>query len=281
MPLTPLETLDDGGVGPGVPLPQELARLYGRLSLPSGGMRPYVFVNFVATLDGVTSLGLPGRSGGGPISGNNQHDRMVMGLLRAVADAVVVGAGTLRAVPKHVWTPAHAYPPLEREYRELRASLGKRRHPLNVIVTASGTIDLALPVFHQDGLSVMVLTTERGGDRLSRSALPPSVDIIALTDRDTLDAGMIVDAVASAVNAETILLEGGPSLLGGFFASERVDELFLTLAPQVAGRDGIENRPGLVAGRNLAPDSPAWGRLIGVKRAGDHLFLRYAFPAQR
>ena len=65
-----------------------------------------------------------------------------------------------------------------------------------------------------------------------------------------------------------------------FFAERRIDEQFLTLAPQVAGRDGLPARPGLVAGKLFAPDHPLWGTLIGVKRGGSHLFLRYAFSTR-
>lgn len=56
--------------------------------------------NFVTTLDGVVSLGIPGKAGGGPISGENVHDRLLMGLLRVVSDAIIVGAGnSLRVTP--------------------------------------------------------------------------------------------------------------------------------------------------------------------------------------
>jgi riboflavin biosynthesis pyrimidine reductase len=74
--------------------------------------------------------------------------------------------------------------------------------------------------------------------------------------------------------------------MGAFFAERQIDELFLTLAPQVAGRNetnGFPERPGLVAGRLLAPDRPTWSTLVSVHRAGSHLFLRYRFerrPAQ-
>jgi hypothetical protein len=87
--LEPLESLFDPDRGVAVPLPSELARLYGRLQLPAHEGHRYVISNFVMTLDGVTALGIPGHAGGGEISGSNQHYRMVMGLLRAVADAVV------------------------------------------------------------------------------------------------------------------------------------------------------------------------------------------------
>ena len=56
----------------------------------------------------------------------------------------------------------------------------------------------------------------------------------------------------------------------------RLDEISLTLAPQVVGRDAWVERPGLVAGKQFAPEHPVWGTLVDVKRAECHLFLRYA-----
>src|SRR5438309_6748790 len=139
--LPPLETLYDVSrgsdpslpLGQSLPLPPELTTLYGRLAFPLRSDRPFVMGNFVTTLDGVVSLGVPGQAGGGEISGFNQHDRMVMGLLRSAADAVIVGAGTLRSVPDHFWTAQYIYPPLARAYQTLRTSLGKSDPPLNVI----------------------------------------------------------------------------------------------------------------------------------------------------
>src|SRR5687768_15654618 len=139
--LAPLETLCEVSWErcQELPLPPELDALYGRLLFPPHPNRPYVIGNFVTTLDGVVSLSIPGRSGGGEISGFNPHDRMVMGLLRAAADVVVVGAGTLRASsPDHVWTAEYIYPPLAEAYCALRRALGKPEPPLNVVVTGSG-----------------------------------------------------------------------------------------------------------------------------------------------
>jgi riboflavin biosynthesis pyrimidine reductase len=87
----------------------------------------------------------------------------------------------------------------------------------------------------------------------------------------------ILRAVAQVRPATTILVEGGPRLIGDFFAAQCLDVLFLTLAPQLAGRDRATERPGLVAGQTFAPDHPVWSTLAGVKRAESHLFLRYAF----
>ena len=65
--------------------------------------------------------------------------------------------------------------------------------------------------------------------------------------------------------------------MGTFFSNDFLDELFLTFSPQVAGRAGSPERMGLVAAQLLAPDKPVWGRLSGVKKVGDFLFLRYMF----
>ena len=275
--LAPLESLYETERGPDVPLPPELRALYGRLQFPAHPGRPHVIGNFVTTLDGVVALDTPGRSGGGEISGFNAHDRMVMGLLRAVADAVVVGAGTLRSVPKHLWTAAHIYPALAASYESLRTALGKPEPPLNVVVTASGELDLDRPVFQSGKVPTLVATTTHGAQRLLGRALPPSVQIADLHSSAPLSARAILQVVSDVRPTQIILVEGGPRLMGDFFAEQCLDELFLTLAPQVAGRDDALERPGLVTGQSFAPERPLWGTLVGVKRADSHLFLRYAF----
>jgi riboflavin biosynthesis pyrimidine reductase len=75
-----------------------------------------------------------------------------------------------------------------------------------------------------------------------------------------------------------ILVEGGPQLLGAFYAEHLLDEQFLTLAPQIAGRDVGDQRLSLVMGRTFAPRRPLWGTLIDLRRGSSHLFLRYSFP---
>jgi riboflavin biosynthesis pyrimidine reductase len=274
--LPPLESLFDRQSGRDIRLPPELAAVYGRIAFPSNTGQPYVIANFVTTLDGVASLGIAGQAGGGPISGFNPHDRMVMGLLRAMADAVVVGAGTLRSVPNHIWTAEFACPALAESYAALRRSLGKPPWPLNVIVTARGEIDPRLPVF-QSGVPVLIVTNEAGATRLRALAFAPSVKVIATQDPGRLKPQSVLAAVSDPQAAEVVLVEGGPHLLAAFFADSSVDEQFLTLAPQVAGRDDSGRRPGMVAGRLFAPEHPLWAKLISVKRGGDHLFVRYAF----
>jgi riboflavin biosynthesis pyrimidine reductase len=276
--LKPLQGLFDAAAGDNVPLPSELTSLYGRLRLPRHSSRPHVVGNFVTTLDGVVSLGIPGKAGGGEISGFNPHDRMVMGLLRSVADVVIIGAGTLRAAsPDHLWTADYIYPPLAETYQQLRTALGKTEPPLNVVVTAGGEIDLAQRLFRSGEVKSLIVTTAAGTQRLHDRELSPSVQVEAAAESAPLSARAVLDAVGRTQHGEVVLLEAGPHLMSDFFAERLLDELFLTLAPQVAGRDEVLARPGLVAGKRFAPDDPVWGTLVGLKQGGDHLFLRYAF----
>ena len=276
--LEPLQELWDATAGDELPLPDELARLYGRLRVPRHPARPHIVGNVVASLDGVVSLGIPGQAGGGEISGFNPHDRMVMGVLRAVADAVVIGAGTLRAASaEHLWTAAYIYPPLSGAYRALRTALGKTEQPLNVVVTAGGEIDLERRLFRSGDVPSLIATTADGARRLGDRALPPTVRVVAVADTAALSARAVLDTVAQVQPSGLVLVEAGPRVMGLFFAERLLDELFLTLAPQVAGRDGTLERPGLVAAKTFAPDDPIWGTLVGLKRGGDHLLLRYAF----
>ena len=278
--LVPLEFLFDGERGSELPLPPDLAALYGRLRFPPHPGRPYVIGNFVTTLDGVVTLNEPGHAGGGDISGFNRHDQLVMGLLRAVADAVIVGAGTLRSVPQHRWTAQYIYPAQALAYQQLRTSLGRPAQPLNVIVTAHGEVNLSLPVFQSGEVPVLLVTTTQGAERLSVQRLPPGVELQAIQSTGPLSASVILEAVNRVRQSEVILVEGGPQLLGDFLAGRLLDELFLTLAPQIAGRDGEVERPGLVSGKRFAPEHSLWGTLVSVKRAGSHLFLRYAFATK-
>lgn len=278
MALSPLETLAaDQRATETIPLAPELAALYGPLTLPPHPGRPYVIGNFVSTLDGAVALGGP-RSGGGDISGQNPHDQMLVGLLRAVSDIVIVAAGTLRAAPRHTWTPEAMAPQYATAYAETRALLGKPKPPLTVLVTARGKLDLRQPIFQSGATEVVVATNERVAAELQARALPDHVRVLGLPGEGAIAVRALLAALQPLWPSDIILTEGGPHLLGDFLAERCLDELFLTIAPQIAGRDDPARRPGLASGHEFAPQHPLWGTLVDVKRAGSHLFLRYAFP---
>ncbi len=280
--VTGLEILHDSAGGADIPLPPELATLYGRLSFPAHRGRPYLISNFVSTVDGAVSLEAAGNAAPGELNGPNRQDQMIMGLLRAAADVVMVGAGTLRASPQHIGTPDHIFPPFAEAYKSLRKQLGKGSPHLNVVVTASGNVDPTLPIFQSEIIPALIVTTSHGSKRISAADLPGSVQVVAGTTTDSLTARNILDAIALIrPSIEIILVEGGPHLMGDLFAENCMDELFLTLAPQVAGRESSTERMGLVEGRIFAPAHPLWGTLVSVRRGGSHLFLRYAFNVER
>jgi riboflavin biosynthesis pyrimidine reductase len=277
--LVPLKTLFETKRGKAVPLPPRLARLYGSLRLPLSRAHPRVISNFVTALDGVVSLNTKGHASGADISGFSAQDRMVMGLLRAIADVVIIGAGTLAADSLGVWTAAAVFPQLADEYRRLSKALGKSEAPLNVIVSGSGKVDLRLPVFVSGKVQALVVTTAEGAKQLRKRGVPDSVEVRAIgRSGSAISARAILDDVCRVHPSKLILVEGGPRLLGHFHAEHLVDEQFLTLAPQIAGRDIADRRPGLVMGKTFAPGDALWGTLTDVRRGSSHLFLRYSFP---
>jgi len=274
----PLRTLWTGGQGKALPLAARLTRLYGSFRLPQAESRPYIFSNFVTTLDGVVSLRTRGHAAGGDISGFNAQDRMVMGLLRAVADVVIVGSGTLAADSHQVWTPEAIFPQLAPEYAHLRKALGKQGPPINVIASGSGSLNLRLPVFSSGLVRVIIITTIAGAKRLAKQRIPDSVEIRAIRRGGSeIPASAICSAVCTISGVKRVLVEGGPRLLADFFKQRLVSEQFLTLAPQIAGRMVGDGRPGLVMGKVFAPRNLLWGKLIDVRQGASHLFLRYSF----
>jgi riboflavin biosynthesis pyrimidine reductase len=276
-----LETLYDGSTGPGLPLPPELADFYGALRFPLRERKPYVLANLVTSLDGVVSLGVEGKAGGKEISGSNVQDRALMGVLRAAADAVVVGAGTLRDGKGSPLTGASVYPPLKTAYESFRRALDKEQAPLAVIVTASGDLDPTLPIFHREQ-EVLVVTTPKGARSLRKLNLPSQVTVAEAPappaqKEETIPAHAVLDAIAHIRSCSLVLVEGGPHLLGDFLSEHLIDEQFLTLSPQLIGRDNSSHELHLVEGHTFAPDDPLWSKLNVVKRCESHLFLRYSF----
>ena len=148
-----------------------------------------------------------------------------------------------------------------------------------MIVSGSGGIDLCLPVFASGKVRVLIVTTIAGAKRLCKQSVPDSVEIRAIhRGASVISASAILDEVYRVSPGKLILVDGGPRLLGVFYAERLVDEQVLTLAPQIAGRDAGDRRLSLVMGKAFAPRDALWGTLIDVRRGSSHLFLRYSFP---
>ena len=139
--MKPLERLFERDGLPVFGLPTALAATYGG---DFGLTRPELYANFVSSVDGVVALASAGESGR-VISGDNEPDRFTMALLRAAADAILIGAGNFRKADGDWWYPETVYPAAAKHFAELREQLGLRPHPLLVVVTASGQIDPTQP----------------------------------------------------------------------------------------------------------------------------------------
>ncbi|GHO74038.1 hypothetical protein KSD_18090 [Ktedonobacter sp. SOSP1-85] len=265
--------------GDKLPLPASLAALLGDFRLPLKTQPPYVIGNFVSTIDGVVSLNEQGHTGGGPISGFLASDHVLMGVLRAAADAIIVGAGTLRDEPGHRWTAEYIYPAFAQEYRDLRLALGKTTPPLTVLVSASGHIDLNQGLFQRGEVPVLIITTPQGEKRVRTKKIPSWVQLASVQPQQggNIRAQNILTLVEQACHGQLFLTEGGPQLLNVFLSEGQLDELFLTLAPQLAGHIHNDQRPAVVMGAHFAPERPLWSTLQSVRLVGSHLFLRYAF----
>jgi riboflavin biosynthesis pyrimidine reductase len=278
-----VKTLLDRDRPPAKPiLPPSLQELYdGDLLFPAAaGQRPYVFGNFVSTLDGVVSYGIPGFSSGAAISGSDSADHFIMGLLRASADAIVVGAGTFHDVNANdLWTPSAICPEAKDLYRQYRvAVLHKPEQPLLVIVSGRGELELDRAIFRTPEMQVVIVTSAAGRDALVKAGALglASVRVETLESvHDRIDPGAVLQLLFSQFGARVVLHEGGPALFGQFMAQAFVDELFLTLAPQIAGRLRQTIRPSMVEGVEFVPAMAPWWQLVSVKQRSGHLYLRY------
>lgn len=238
-------------------LPEPLRALYDG---PLGFDGPRLYANFVETIDGVVAIPELEKSNA-LVADDSDADRFFMGLLRALADVVLIGSGTMLASPRGMWRPAGVYP----QAADAFAELGE---PAVAVVSSGASLDPNHPVLQR----AVLLTTTRGADQLA-GVLP---DVVAVNGGDWVDLRRAV-AVLRERGHERILSEAGPTVFGSLLADALVDELFLTVSPVLAGRHAVGKHLGLVEGVALLPQVRRAGRLVSVRKSDDHLFLRYAF----
>jgi riboflavin biosynthesis pyrimidine reductase len=258
-----------------VSLPDALRVIYaGDWHVPEFTNRPYVYSNFVQSRDGRVSFSVPGHMGGGDVSGFNKHDQWLMGLLRARADAVVMGDTTLRIEPEHIWTCNYIYPTDPALFLELRRIENRRDYPLQVFLSLDGNLHAEARVFCQPHLHIVIATTIRGAEQAVSLKCQAKLDVLSLGE-ESVDIQKLCTVLHADYGVKTLLCEGGPRAYGSFIAAQRIDEEFLTLAPTVIGNDaGKMFRPSLIEGVAFMPEHYPKSKPVSMRRAGDHLFLR-------
>ena len=214
--------------------------------------RPYVVVNFVASADGkATFEGRSGKLGG-------DADSALFHRLRTQADAVLVGSGTLRA---------ERYGRIVRdpELRAAREAEGLAPDPLACVVSRSLSLPVDIPLLQDPEQRTIVITSS--DERLE--GVGPGVSVERLRAEE-LTMTSALEVLHDRHGVRSVLCEGGPTLFGALLGEEVVDELFLSLAPRIAG--GGES-PTIVEGMPLAELLEL--ELVWVLEAEGELFIRY------
>src|SRR5918999_541010 len=241
MPLSPLAP------EPARPVHELLAQVRPHERAPAE--RPFVFLNFVATADGRAALdGRTEKLGGAA-------DLELLLELRALADAVLIGTGTLRA-------EGYARLVIRPERRARRAAAGLAEDPLAVVLSRGFDVPWDVGLFQSPEQPVLVYAGAPG----EPPDVPAPVEVVHLAD--PTPAAALADLRRR--NIASLLCGGGPTLAGALVTSGLVDELFLTLTPLLTGD---EDEPAIVSGGRLP--APTGLELLWALRSGSELFLRY------
>jgi riboflavin-specific deaminase-like protein len=210
--------------------------------------RPRVLCNFAPSLDGKIA---PAHKRAPFVMSRHGEDRRRMRALRALAQAVVIGATNLRADDPDLM-PC----------------------PLRVVVTRAG--DQVEP-------SAKMFARELGGEAVvaHASSMPPvkraalgNVATLVELGTSRVDVLRLLEWLAAERGCTTVVCEGGGGIVAELFAASAVDELYVTIVPRVLGG---ASAPTMVEGDGFEPDAIPDAKLASVETIGDELFLRYEF----
>lgn len=214
--------------------------------------RPYVLVNFIATVDGRSTFA--GRSG----QLGDDGDRALFHGLRERADAVLVGTRTLTL---------EGYGRMlgRAERRDRRLAQGRSAEPLACLVSRSGSVPSDLPLFAEPGARVVIFTSAE----LRLDGAQADIDVVRL-DPGALTLTTVLRRLRADYEIELLLCEGGPMMFGSLLEEDLVDELFLTVSPTLAGGG---SSPTITSGTEFPALRPL--RLSWILERENFLYLRY------
>ena len=201
--------------------------------------RPYIAINMVATIDGKIVSGHRGE----PVQDlGSDLDHRTMRVLQAGVDGIMIGAGTLRSTPK-LWYPAEKF---------------------RFVVTQSGNLDPTVRFFTDAPDRACVVTT-------GTATVPDGLQSLQST-KESIDWPTILQHMRRELGIHHLLVEGGSDLNASLFASDLIDEIFLTLAPKIKlGADTPTIADGVALPRESIQD---WS-LVSAQPVENEIFLRY------
>ena len=218
--------------------------IYSSLSLPPAPAdRPYVFINMVTTIDGKT---ISGERDEAVMDLGSALDHELMRRIEGAADAIMVGAGSLRAT-KGLWYP---------------------KDKIRIVVTNSGKLDFKSRFFSDAPEKAFVAGS---ADMVRRVGQGGPGRLLAAGDTE-FDPRELLRQLRHDLRIKRLLIEGGSELNGTFLSADLVDELFLTLAPKIKLGRGL---PTYAGGEPLPRERMQEYRLIEQHYVGDEVFLRY------
>jgi len=250
---------------------------------------PHTYLMFVITVDGIAVPLESGQRGGSeialrhlkdnPIAAGGFTDNRALQYGWATADAVLGGAGIVRDNPAATWYPRD---------KDLQNLLRKgNRKPVRAVVSGSGEVDLEHPIFNpkKDEWQSVVFTTKKGEEKLRDQAKRLQVQgnisgqltkTYAIGDA-SVDITKAVGILRKDYETKLLDIQGGPMLAGGAVKAMLVDEVRLTVSPQIMGDLNSEGRrrPGFVTGIHFGLEDSPLAELEALGVSGSHIFLRY------
>ncbi len=261
---------------------------YGNFSLPAvQAKRPWIYANFVQSMDGIASF--KGKHASGGDIAQSMEDKWLMNVLRAHADAIFLGMNTLVEETQNLPMLNGGRGPVYRtegeELRDLRKRLGKAREKV-IFATNSATIDpAAYKIFDGDEVDAFVLTTAAGADKLSGK----HVQTLVADSHATVNLPAAMEMLRRDLGIKLLLCEGGPTLYGNMARAGLIDEKFVTVSPMEVGllvppgqepsEEEKQNppriRPTTFTAIGFTKENVPWWRWMSSRRVGSHEFNRY------
>ncbi|HUO64863.1 MAG TPA: dihydrofolate reductase family protein [Terriglobales bacterium] len=228
--------------------------------------RPWIYSNVITSRNGIIAWTRRGPdddpiraiAGGDFTRPGRRADVQLMRYLRACADAVSVGAQTIRDQPGLIGTLGHAGSDLGEVLERFRASQGLRRLPLQVVYTQSGDIDLDARLFNTPGVEVLVITTEHGARRLRARGSQRRGVTLVIEGEESLGPSELVRAhrrLRAEFAVRYLDCEGGATILDAFHDAGIADEIFVTMTDvriDLSEHEGVKRLFSLEGARLIA-----------------------------
>jgi riboflavin-specific deaminase-like protein len=225
---------------------------------------PFVFINMAITADGKIATANRAVSSFG-----SQRDKDHLLELRATADAVMCGAGTVNSGPITLG-------PGPAKYRRLRTRHGLAEYNVRIIASGSGNVSPDAEIFKYKFSPVLILTTNRASEEKLKPLRKLATEIKSFGARE-IDFRKALQWLREKWNVKRLLCEGGGELDDALFRSGLVNELHLTICPKIFGG---RKAPTIAEGAGVPKLADAAQlKLKSMKRIGDELFVVYT--AQR